>query len=273
MAQNPSDTRFAGSVAEVYGQLMVPMIFEPYAQDLARRAAQLAPERVLETAAGTGVVTRALAMALPAHVTLTATDLNLPMLECAQRAGTCRPVQWQQADATQLPFEDRSVDLVVCQFGVMFFPDKPRAFAEARRVLRPGGTLLFNVWDRIEENDFPCVVMQALTSLYPDDPPRFLSRTPHGYFDLDEVARDLTAGGFDAAPCFETISHVSRAASAEAAAAAFCQGTPMRGEIEGKSGASLAQATTEAAEALRQRFGPGSIEGRIRAHVVAVRRG
>lgn len=272
MAQNASDVRFHGSVAELYEQLMVPMIFEPYAQDIASRAVLLAPREVLETAAGTGAVTRALARALPADVSLTATDLNPPMIERAQRTGTSRLVHWQAADAMQLPFDDQRFDLVVCQFGAMFFPDKAQAYGEARRVLKPGGTFLFNVWDRIEENEIPCEVMQALASACPDDPPRFITRTPHGYFDLEQIARDLAAGGFDAEPRFETVTRISRAPSAEAAATAFCQGTPMRGEIEARPGLGLARATAAAADALRQRFGSGPIEGRIQAHVVAVRR-
>ena len=134
-----SDAVFEGSVPELYDTLFVPLIFQPYADDMARRVAALAPSRVLETAAGTGVVTRAMALALPGHVELIATDLNPPMLERAVAVGTSRPVHWQQADAMRLPFDDESFDVVVCQFGAMFFPDKVQAFAEARRVLRAGG--------------------------------------------------------------------------------------------------------------------------------------
>jgi len=138
-----TDTLFAGSIPELYDRLFVPLIFEPYAEDLARRVAALQPARVLETAAGTGVVTRAMARLLPASCELIATDLNPPMLQRAEAVGTVRPVVWQPADATRLPFADHGVDVVVCQFGVMFFPDKVQAFAEARRVLRPGGELRF----------------------------------------------------------------------------------------------------------------------------------
>lgn len=140
-----TDTRFVGSIPEVYDSYLVPLIFEPYAIDLANRVLERHPSRVLETAAGTGVLTRAMAHSLPTHVDLVATDLNQPMLDCAASIGTPRPLNWQRIDATQLPFEDASFDVVVCQFGVMFFPDKARAFSEARRVLRRGGVLLFNV--------------------------------------------------------------------------------------------------------------------------------
>ena len=188
MSTPGSDTVFAGSIPEFYDTQLVPLIFEPYATDLARRIAALAPSRVLETAAGTGVVTRALARALPASTELVATDLNQPMLDHAAAIGTARSVAWQKADAMQLPFDDASFDVVACQFGAMFFPDKARAFAEARRVLRPGGTLVFNVWDRIEENEFADVVTGALALVFPADPPRFMARTPHGYSDRRVIA-------------------------------------------------------------------------------------
>jgi len=264
-----SDAVFAGSVPELYDTQMVPLIFEPYAEQLAQRAAALQPARVLETAAGTGVVTRALARALPARAEIVATDLNQPMLDRAASVGTQRPVRWQQADAMQLPFDAASFDLVVCQFGAMFFPDRPHAFGEARRVLRPGGVFLFDVWDRIEENDFADVVTNALAALFPADPPRFMARTPHGYHDRDLIARDLAAAGFSAAPSIETVAARSRAASAGIAAIAYCQGTPLRGEIEAR-GASLGEATAAATAALAARFGSGPVDGKIQAHIVSI---
>src|ERR1700761_972140 len=209
-----TDTRFSGSIPELYDRYLVPMIFEPYAEDLARRVVMHRPSHVLEIAAGTGVVTRMMANALPRDVDLIATDLSQPMLDRAMAIGTPRPVTWQQADAGLLPFDDESFDIVVCQFGVMFFPDKVRAFSEARRVLRLGGVLLFNVWDRIEENEFANTVTEALARLFPEDPPRFMVRTPHGYFNLETISRDLADAGFSAAPRVETIAVRSRAASA-----------------------------------------------------------
>jgi SAM-dependent methyltransferase len=182
-------------------------------------------------------------------------------------------VTWQQADAMHLPFDDASFDLIVCQFGAMFFPDKARAFAEARRVLRSGGVLLFNVWDRIEENAFTVTVSDALGRLYAADPPSFLQRVPHGYWETNIIARDLANGGFDAPPPrIETIAKRSGAGSAQAAAIAFCQGTPIRAEIEARSGATLDEATAACATALRKRFGGSAIDGRIQAHVVTAQR-
>ena len=184
MSSSQSDKVFAGSIPKLYEEYLVPLIFQPYAEDLAARLGTHMPARVLELAAGTGVLTRQLASVLPEAVSITATDLNRPMLDMAQAIGTTRPVAWREADAMRLPFEDGAFDAVVCQFGVMFFPHNPPAFAEARRVLRPGGRLLFSVWDRIEENDFAHTGTTALGSMFPADPPRFLARTPHGYHDL-----------------------------------------------------------------------------------------
>jgi ubiquinone/menaquinone biosynthesis C-methylase UbiE len=267
-----SDTVFSGQIPEIYDQLMVPMIFAPYANDMATRVTALGPARVLETAAGTGVVTRAMAHALPVHVEIVATDLNQAMLDRAASIAIDRPVTWQQANALQLPFDDASVDAVVCQFGAMFFPDKAAAFAEARRVLKPGGTLLFSVWDRIEENEFADTITGALRRVFPADPPLFMERTPHGYFDATLISRDLAAGGFDAPPRFDTVTARSHATSARAVAFAYCQGTPLRGEIDARSGANLEEATSACAAAIEGRFGSGPVDGKIQAHVITVPR-
>jgi SAM-dependent methyltransferase len=266
------DRRFAGSIPAMYDTWLVPLIFEPYATDMAHRVQARGPSRVLELAAGTGVVTRALASALPPGTAIVATDLNHAMLERAAAVGTARPVEWRQADALALPFPDASFDAVVCQFGVMFFPDRPRAFAEARRVLRPGGTLLFSTWDRIEDNDFAHEVTLALEVMFPADPPRFLARTPHGYHDPRAVARDLGAGGFSAAPAIETVTARSRAAGARLPALAYCEGTPLRNEIEALDPEGLGEATDAAEAAIARRFGNAGVDGKIQALVVTVRR-
>jgi ubiquinone/menaquinone biosynthesis C-methylase UbiE len=183
MGSPDTDKAFAGSIPKLYDTYLVPLIFEPYAADLASRLSSRSLSSLLEIAAGTGVVTRALASVLPASVAIVATDLNQAMLDQASATGTTRTVEWRRADALHLPFPDGTFDAVVCQFGVMFFPEKSEAFAEARRVLTPGGVLIFNVWDRIEENEFADTVTAALESVFPEDPPRFMARTPHGYHD------------------------------------------------------------------------------------------
>jgi ubiquinone/menaquinone biosynthesis C-methylase UbiE len=261
---------FSGSIPETYDRYLVPLIFEPYAIDLAARVAALPLTNVLELACGTGVVTRRLAMALPASVFIVATDLAQPMLDQAASVGTRRPVEWRQADANHLPFDQGSFDAVVCQFGVMFLPDKARAFAEMRRVLRRGGMLIFNSWDRVEENEFTDVIGQALDRRYPRDPPRFMRSVPHGYHDPDRIRRDLSAGGFSSEPRIETVAAHSRAAAARIPAIAFCQGTPMRAEIEAREPGGLEAVTDVAGQALAARFGHAAVDGRLSAHVVAV---
>ena len=273
MTQTRTDTMFAGSIPELYEKLLVPLIFEPYAVDLAERlAARPSLSRVLEVAAGTGVVTRRMAALLPERVAIVATDLNQPMLDHAQAVGTARAVTWQQADAQQLPFADASFDAVVCQFGVMFFPDQAKAFAEAHRVLAPGGVFLFNVWDRIEENEVPEIVTRSLRALFPNDPPRFLARVPHGHHDLGPIVAALRQGGFAVAPRAQTVPARSRAGSARLAGMAFCLGTPLRSEIETRDRSLLDRAVEVATEALEARFGAGPVDGKIQAHVVAVDR-
>lgn len=272
MTDSDGDRAFAGSIPKLYEECLVPLIFEPYAADLARRLSGRSPARVLEIAAGTGIATRAIASALPARVSIVATDLNPAMLEQAAAIGTGRGVDWRPADATELPFPDRTFDAVVCQFGVMFFPEKVAAFSEARRVLRPGGVFLFSVWDRIEENEFAEAVTAALEPLFPEDPPRFLARTPHGYHDLRAIGRDLADAGFRGAVEAETVAARSRAASARLPATAYCEGTPLRGEIEARGAGALARATEAAAEEIARRFGSGAVEGKIQAHVIAIER-
>ena len=267
-----SDKIFAGSIPQLYDEYFVPLIFEPYAIDLAERVAARRPARVLEVAAGTGVVTRRLARELPASSAIVATDLNPGMVARAQEVGTARPVDWQVVDAMQLPFADAAFDAVVCQFGVMFFPDRARAFAEARRVLRPGGAFFFNAWDRIEDNEIADVVTAALATVFPANPPRFMARTPHGYHDPAAIARDLAAGGFAAAPEIVTLARRSRAPTARHAAIAYCQGTPLRNEIEARDAAGLAAATDVAEDAIAARFGRSPVDAKIQAHVVVAAR-
>jgi SAM-dependent methyltransferase len=270
MVSRDTDKAFAGSIPKLYDTYLVPLIFEPYAGDLVNRLGSRSLSRVLEIAAGTGVVTRALASALPENVSIVATDLNQAMLDHASALGTKRPVEWRQADAMQLPFRDGTFDAVVCQFGVMFFPEKSKAFAEARRMLRPGGAFIFNAWDSITENEFANTVTTALETVFPKDPPRFMARTPHGYHDTRLIERDLAKGGFVATPRIDTISARSRATSPRIPAIAYCQGTPLRNEIEARDASRLGEATDIAAEAIGKQFGRGAVDGKIQAHIVTI---
>jgi ubiquinone/menaquinone biosynthesis C-methylase UbiE len=263
-----TDKVFAGSIPENYDRHMVPLIFEAYAGETARRAASFAPLAVLETAAGTGAVTRALAPKLASGATYIVTDLNQPMLDyAASRQGPDSRIAWRQADALKLPFEDAAFDLVCCQFGAMFFPDRVAAYREARRVLKPGGHFLFSVWDRIEENIFADDVTNALARIFPHDPPRFLARTPHGYHDKALIRGDLAAAGFSDVT-IDTIAGQSRASSPRVPAVAYCQGTVLRTEIEARDPAKVEAASDYAAAALAERHGHGEVAAKIQAHFI-----
>jgi ubiquinone/menaquinone biosynthesis C-methylase UbiE len=268
MAMLVTDKVFAGSIPENYDRYMVPLIFEPFAADLARRAASLSPSAVLETAAGTGVVTRALAPKLSPAASYMVTDLNQPMLDyAASRQAPDSRIKSRQADALALPFENAAFDLVCCQFGAMFFPDRSSAYREARRVLKPGGHFLFNVWDRIEENEFANDVTNALAEIFPNDPPRFLARTPHGYHDTAVIRGELEDAGFSRV-VIETRAEQSRASSPRLPAVAYCQGTVLRTEIEARDAGGLEAATDYAASAIADRHGDGEVAAKIQAHVI-----
>jgi ubiquinone/menaquinone biosynthesis C-methylase UbiE len=265
------DKVFAGSIPDVYDDYLVPLIFEQYADDLAGRIGALGPREVLEIAAGSGVVSRAVATVLDSSARFVVTDLNLPMLDrAASMQDDPGRVEWKPADALDLPFEDDSFDVVVCQFGVMFFPDRVRAYREARRVLGEGGAFLFNMWDRIEENDFAFEVTRALSEVFPDDPPSFLPRTPHGHYDTAIYRSELEAAGFSQVT-IEPVEAVSVASNPAIPAVAYCQGTPLRNEIEARNPPSLEEATARATEAIRRRFGDGEVRSRISGFVITAR--
>lgn len=266
-----ADAVFAGSVPAIYEEYLVPLLFEPYAEDLARRLADLREGVVLEIAAGTGAVTRALLNSLPPAVRVVATDLNDTMLRLGETRTAGPRVSWRQADAQKLPFEAASVDAVVCQFGVMFIPDKVAAYAEALRVLRPGGRYVFNVWDSLEHNQVSDVVTRAVAALFPKDPPRFFERTPFGYFDVAEIGRELQSAGFGGIE-IETVEKVTRAPSAAHVAFGLCKGTPLRAEIEARAPTGLDEITGVATDALAACFGSGAFDNRMRAQVMTAYR-
>jgi SAM-dependent methyltransferase len=263
-----ADSLFVGSIPQLYDQLMVPMIFEPYAEDISNRVSAFSPQDILEIAAGTGAVTRALAKRLGPNVRVTATDLNQPMLDlsAASLAGDQR-FAFAQADAQDLPFEDASFDTVMCQFGVMFFPDQRRAFDEAFRVLRPKGHYVFNVWGSLQENAFVHSIASTLTTEFPDNPPVFMQRTPHGFHDTRPLVALLEAVGFSVTDV-STLDHLSKAATPMDAAMGYCQGSPLRAEILARDPEGLGRITSLVAAGLERDFGQGPITGDIRAHVV-----
>jgi len=261
-----ADRAFVGSIPEIYDRLLGPTLFEPYARDLARRFARF-DGALLETAAGTGRVTRALAAAVGPRAAITATDLNAPMIARAAELVGLRNIAWRQADAQALPFDDRSFDAVVCQFGVMFFPDKAAGFAEARRVLKPGGRFVFNVWDDLAANDLSQAVHEAATSLFPDDPPAFMARTPFGWHDQGRIRAMLAQAGFTDIQV-EIMALETPAASAADFATGMCTGSPLRTELEARAPGGLEAIVDQVAAALTRRFGPGPVAGHGQALVV-----
>jgi len=263
------DTLFSGSIPELYDRHLGAWKFAPFAADVARRLAMLAPARLLELAAGTGRATRALAASLPSTA-IVASDLNQPMLDYAAAHTRAPNVSWRACDAQQLPFADGEFDVVVCQFGAMFFPDKRRAFAEARRVLRDGGRFIFTVWDRIEENQTSELVTEALAARFPDDPPRFLPRVPYACFDEALIRRTLGEAGFADVDA-ETVSVQTRTTASDVAIG-FCQGCPLSSEIEARAPGTLAATTAAVTAALAARLGEGAFDTKVQAIVFTARR-
>lgn len=261
-----SDAIFAGSVPAIYDRYLRPLLFEPYAADLAARIAKARPHRLLETAAGTGVVTEAMRQALP-DAAITATDLNPGMLEVARARAALLGVEVEVADAQALSFPDASFDVVACQFGVMFFPNRPRAYREATRVLAPGGRFIFNVWNRLSENPLSNWAARAVAELFPANPPSFFERVPFGYHDQAQIEGELRASGFREVGV-TTVEKHGRVRSAADAALGLCQGTPLRAEIENRAPDSLDEVTAAVAAALAQRFGTGAFVAPMSAHVV-----
>ncbi|EWM11385.1 class I SAM-dependent methyltransferase [Kutzneria sp. 744] len=253
---------WTGDMPQAYARWLVPAVFQPFAVDLARRASAHAPRRVLELAAGTGVLTRELVVALP-HAEVTATDLNEDMVQAGRLL--VPQAAWQQTDAMHLPFDDARYDLVACQFGVMFLPDKPAAFAEARRVLTPDGTALVNTWDTLDSHDFQRALVAALVEVFPDDPPTFMGTVPHGYADVDRVVSDLEAGGMRCV-AVDSVTLEGHAESVAGLAAGYCTGTPLRAEIQARG--DLADTTAAVADRMVSMLGEGPVVGRMAAHVV-----
>jgi SAM-dependent methyltransferase len=252
---------FSGSMPEFYDRFLVPLIFEPFARRMAERLAGMTtPGHVLEVAAGTGVVTRAMVQTLPDTVGITATDLNPAMLDRARSYRGMDRVVWQEADALSLPFSDKQFDYVICQFGVMFFPDKMAAFSEARRVLRPGGQFLFSVWGDQQ---------RSLVGVASDVVGKVLCREPASmvappYNDGAAVRSDLAAAGLSSVT-EEVLLERSRTSSARQAAIATCHGGLLRSHIDAAAPHRLDEITDITTEAIASRFGDGPIDAPLHA--------
>src|SRR5262245_11811678 len=257
---------FGGTLAEFYDRYLVPLNFAPYAEIVADRAKALHPRRVLETAAGTGVVTEALARRLPIDVTITATDLNQAMIERGKIRPGMERGNWQKADAMNLPFLDGTFDLIVCQFGVMFFPDKRASFKESFRVSTPGGTYLFVLWDDYANmSDSPIwIAAQTVGDMLGRDPHTLVNPA---YFDEPTIRADLTVAGFRDVKV-DRIARTARAASAREAAVITVQGSLLRTAIETAEPSRLGEATKAVEQVMLTRFGEGPVEGETKALIV-----
>lgn len=266
MQDMTADASWTGSMPEVYDRALGPSLFQPFAQHVAAMAAELSPRRVLEIAAGSGIGTAALVRALP-DAEITATDLNPGMVTWA--AAKVPEATWQVEDAQQLSLPDGSFDLVTCLFGAMFFPDKPRAFAEAARVLTTDGHLLYAIWDVVAGSPFTLAMVESLNAVLPEDPPTFIVRVPHGYTDPDQIARDLTAGGL-APTSLERVVLQGSAPDARTLAEGFCLGSPLQFELEKRG--SLPELMQRLGEAMVARLGDGPLVADLTAWVVQAER-
>lgn len=225
------DNAFTGSIPDLYQRYLVPLLFQPWADIVASRAMELHPRRIVEMAAGTGVLTAAMIQACP-KCEIVATDLNPAMLDIARRtAPKGAQASFLAADACRLPFDSDSFDLAVSQFGMMFYPDRIRGFAEAARVLHSDGTYMALVWGGLDENPVAEAVQHAMNKAFPADPPRFLARTPYGYNDADHVFEDARAGGFERVSV-ERLTLPHPRVTADSAADGLILGTPLMAAIE-----------------------------------------
>jgi SAM-dependent methyltransferase len=265
-----NNSKFAGDIPEFYDRKLVPLLFEPYAMDLAKRVARLKPRKVLEVAAGTGVVTRRLLDALPRETQITATDLNEPMLDLARlRVGRDARVSWRQADALNLPFDDAAFDSVVCQFGLMFLPDKPQGMHEFRRVLSKGGHLVLNVWDSREHNAPARIANEVIAEFFPNDPPGFWN-IPYGFHDVNELRRITSAAGFTDIEII-TVPIEGSSPSAKDAAEGLVRGTPIANTIAERAPKKFDEIVKRTTECLAAEYGNSPLRIPLQAHIMIAR--
>jgi ubiquinone/menaquinone biosynthesis C-methylase UbiE len=261
------NAQFAGSIPAAYDRYLGPVLFQPYAEDLAARLTVNADGSVLELACGTGILTRALRDRLPATAGLVATDLNEPMFRhAALKFGQSETVEWKQADASSLPFGDALFDAVLCQFGIMFVPDKALAAREAHRVLKPGGVFLFNVWDSMEHNALGRLAHETISSFFEKDPPTFY-QVPFGYHDQTEIKRVLEAAGFGDIRV-DVVAKVGGASRPEDAAQGLVHGNPVAVAITERDPSLLPVITDAVAAALKKHFGETTVRAPMQALVI-----
>ena len=265
------DITFSGSVPANYDRYLGPMLFQPYAEDLAERLQVRPGGSVLEHACGTGILSRVLRSKLGPTVKLMATDLNEPMLQNAMRKLRVEElVQWQVVDATSLPFADATYDAVVCQFGLMFVPDKRAAVRETYRVLKPGGSFLFNVWDAMEHNELAKIAHETIASFFDRDPPKFYE-VPFGYHDRVEIEKLMRQEGFHAIQV-SVVPKESKINQAEEAAKGLIEGNPVVLEIVERDPSLVRKIIDALTAAIKSRFGNSSVRAPMRAIIVQAQR-
>lgn len=265
-------SKFDGGIPENYDNGLGPHIFVDYGADMARRVAEAAPRRVLEIAAGTGIVSRMLRDALGSDAHLTVSDLNPPMLEVARQKFTdSETVSFDPADATDLPFEDAAFDLVACQFGVMFFPDKDKAYREVHRVLAPGGRYIFNVWGSLADNPFARIAHETISKFFPENPPGFY-KLPFGYYETDPIKEALSAAGFEDAEV-DVVKFDKEIPKTEVFVQGLVFGNPVIEEIRGRANAEPEEVAAALEVALNDEFGSNPGRMPLRAIVVSARKG
>lgn len=267
-----ANAKFEGSIPENYDRYLGPVLFEPYARDLACRLEVQDGARVLEVACGTGIATRHLRDRLPPGARFVATDLNQPMLDHARRKlAATGGIEWRPADACALPFPDASFDAVLCQFGLMFVPDKAAALGEARRVLARGGTFLFNVWDSLERNRFARIAHETVAGFFPGDPPTFY-QVPFSLHREDELRPLLAGAGFEGVR-IERLSCDGESPSARELAIGLVDGNPVANAIRERGGIEIGRVKEAVAAAIGRAFGDRPVRIPLHALVVTARSG
>jgi ubiquinone/menaquinone biosynthesis C-methylase UbiE len=263
---NPTQIQFTASIPEHYDTCLGPFLFEHYAADLAARLDVGAGDEVLEVACGTGISTEFLRRAVGDDVPIVATDLSEPMLDLARaKRGGLAALRFQQADAVELPFEDRRFAAVTSQFGLMFVPDKARAMREALRVLRPGKRLALNVWDDLPSNPYVQVAQDAIATFFDSDPPQFLY-LPWSCHEREPLRALLTDAGF-ADVELHTVSHTAELPDVRTVARGLVQGNPTIGEVEARATGTVDEVVAAVAEALETAFGTAPFRAPMRAVV------
>ena len=257
--------QFTGSIPAAYDRYLGPMLFEPYAADLVARLAVPPKAAVLELACGTGILTQRLRRALPVTATLTATDLNEPMVAYARGKMPNAPVTWQQADAQLLPFPDAGFEAVACQFGVMFVPDKARAFSEVRRVLKPNGLFAFNVWESLDENSFGRIARDTIDRYFTSDPPTFYD-VPFGFHDVPQIRGLLRAARLNVVSC-DAVELEAKSPSAQDAALGLVTGNPVILDVTERATAPAEEIVAAVAQALAAEGGDTPLRLPMRALV------